>query len=83
VVPFLFSLVFICISRGATSHWFSFASLLFNGFARIRDAPFWASSTFGWCAQASWWSRLNAWLNTTYLFSLQEVNTSIKFIKNS
>jgi len=60
VVPLLFSLVFICISRGVTSHWFSFTFLLFIDFSRVRDASFLASSTFVWCAQASWWFRLNA-----------------------
>jgi len=82
-VSLLFSLAFICISCGATSHWFSFASLLFIGFARVQDAPFWASSTFVWCAQASWWSRLNAWFDTPCPFFLQEVNNFVKFIKNS
>jgi len=46
-----FLLVFICISRGAafSSHWFSFTSLLFTGFVRVRLALFSASSTFVWC----------------------------------
>jgi len=57
---------FSCISCGAvfSSHWFSFASVLFIGFAKVRLAPFSASFTFVWCAQAYWLSRLNAWFNT-------------------
>jgi len=83
VVLLLLSLVFLCISCGAISYWFSFASLLFIGFARVQVTPFLASSTFVWYAQASWWSRLNAWFDTPCLFYLQEVNNFLKLIKNS
>jgi len=56
---------------------------LFIGFARVRDVPFFASSMFVWCAQASWWSQLNAWFDTPCLFSLQDVSNYLNFIKNS
>ena len=45
---FLFSLVFIYIFF---TPWFSFAYLLFTGFAKFRLNPFSASSMFVWCAQ--------------------------------